>query len=384
MAYDVDNIIPINLILTPSGLGFADFSTAFIFATDDDLIDDYFEPDTFRDYSQLSDVAEDFDVESEAYLMASRWFANIPKPLTVTIYLMSDSDTPLQAANKAHAEAWRYWYFFPKALTDVEANALALGTFGDATGHGIPITTDAAGVIDPNATDDLASVLKAAGNRHMFVGYKDPGSIDTDPSQAYSMIQLAAAFNKFRPEGFRTAITGEYQVLPGVSGDDLNTTAYNALKAKNAVFFTEIELQGSVDSSRVINSKSMSSFGEFMDDVVNLDVLKNRLQVNGYNYIANAGTKRPLTPKGYAGLLDALDKTCKQFYDNGVLGESLYIDPNTGEQQIAKYGYVIFSSPEDVFGISDAQRRDREFPNTSILVILSRAGHTALININVE
>src|SRR5690625_5029007 len=164
----------------------------------------------------------------------------------------------------------------------------------------------------------------------------------------------------------------------------LNTTDYNTLKEKNVVFFTQVELQGVVDSSRVINSRSMSSYGEFMDDVVNLDVLRNHLQVDGYNYIANAGTKRPLTPAGYAGLLAALDDTCKRFYDNGVLGEASYMDMDTAETRIAKYGYVIRSSPEDVFGLSQAQRRARQFPNTSILTILARAGHTAEITVNVE
>lgn len=121
-----------------------------------------------------------------------------------------------------------------------------------------------------------------------------------------------------------------------------------------------------------------------MDDVVNLDVLRNHLQVDGYNYIANAGTKRPLTPSGYAGLLATLDATCKRFYDNGVLGEASYMDLDTAETRIAKYGYVIRSAPEDVFNLSPAQKRARQFPNTSILTILARAGHTAEITVSVE
>ncbi|EOB5433420.1 hypothetical protein [Yersinia enterocolitica] len=105
------------------------------------------------------------------------------------------------------------------------------------------------------------------------------------------------------------------------------TSAYNALKAKNAVFFTKIELAGQIDNSRVINSKSMSSYGEFIDDVVNLDVLKNHIQVDGYNYIANVGTKRALTPRDYDGLLSTVAATCKRFFNNGVLGTGSYVDP---------------------------------------------------------
>lgn len=164
----------------------------------------------------------------------------------------------------------------------------------------------------------------------------------------------------------------------------MTTSAYNALKAKNAVFFTQIELAGSTDNSRVINSKSMSSYGEFIDDVVNLDVLKNYIQVDGYNYIANAGSKRAMTPRDYAGLLSAVSATCKRFFDNGVLGAGSYVDPDDGKTKVAQFGFVLRSSPEDVLDMTSAQRKARVYPPTSILVILVRAGHVAEINININ
>lgn len=386
MAYPVDQIIPINLILTPSGLGTANFSSAFAFATATDLRSGVvFGADTYRDYSSLPEVAQDFVESSPVYLIASRWFANIPKPPQLSVYMWnSEADSAVEVANKADNAAWRYWYFFPQSVTNVEANAIALADWADATTHGLVITLSDPDCEDPSNTTHLGKVLQAKGNRHAFVGYVPEAHIVTDPSQAYAMVQLAAAFHKFRPEGQRTAITGEYQVLPGVMGADLSTTAYNSLKASNLVFFTKVELQGSVDNSRVINSKSMSSYGEFMDDVINLDVLRNRLQIDGYNYIANKGTKASLEPHDYAGLLDTLSQTCKRFYDNGVLGSATYIDPDTAEEKIAKYGFVIRSKPEDVYGLSAAQKRSRQYPNTAIQVFLARAGHTAEITVNVE
>ena len=113
-------------------------------------------------------------------------------------------------------------------------------------------------------------------------------------------------------------------------------------------------------------------------------MLRNRRQVNGYNYIANAGTKRPYTPRGYAGLLDRIEETFKAFFDNGVLGRAEYTDPEDGEDKEAKYGFVIFSEPEDVFDVSTSQKRDREFPDVSALAILARAGHSVNVNLTVE
>ncbi|RAW93961.1 MULTISPECIES: DUF3383 family protein [unclassified Photorhabdus] len=384
MAYPVDNIIPVNLLLTPAGLGYADFSSALMFADVADLTEGAkFAVDTFRDYSSTTEIAADFKTDSDIYRIATRYFANIPKPPQITVWMKNAKDSLLEIANSANDKLWRYHYFFKNADLTPEIT-IELADWSDANSHPVWFTFSAQGIIDPNITNDVISTLKSKGNRHVFAGYKTTDSIATDPSQAYSMVQLAAAFHKFRPSGINTAITGEYQVLPGVIGDDMTTSAYNALKAKNAVFFTKIELAGQTDNSRVINSKSMSSYGEFIDDVVNLDVLKNHIQVDGYNYIAGAGSKRALTPRDYAGLLTVITDTCKRFYNNGVLGAGSYVDPDDGKTKVAQFGFILRSKPEDALNLTSSQRKQRQYPPTSLLVILARAGHVAEININVE
>lgn len=384
MSYSVDNIISVNLILTASGIGYGDFSSALTFASQSDLVADRsFKSDTYKDYANTSEVAQDFQTTSDIYLIASRFFANIPKPKQLTVWMRAETDSAIEMVKKSNDKIWRYHYFLKN--TDLtQENLLLLGDWADSSAHPIWVTTSDPSVIDVNCDNDIASVLKAKGNRHIFVGYKDPISIATDPSQAYAMIQLAAAFNKFNPIGINTSITGEYQVLPGVMGDDLSTTSYNSLKSKNVVFFTKVELAGSTDNSRVINSKTMSSYGEFIDDVINLDVLRNHLQADGYNYLANSGTKIALTTQGYAGLLSVMQNACKRFYDNGVLGSGYLTDIKTGDKTYLQFGFVIDSIPEDVLNLSSEQRKRREFPLTQIRVILGRAGHTAEINVSVE
>jgi len=384
MAYPVSNIIPVNVIISPSGIGYANFSSAFVFADTADLASLItFDVNTFRDYSTTSELAEDFGTDSPVYHIATRYFAQIPKPPQISVWMKDPLDTGIvDTANKAADEAWRYHQFF-KSSDLTESDALALSDWGDANSRAIWATYSAVGILDPQSETDIMSVLQAKGSRHMFAGFKSPEHVALDPSQEYAMCQLAAAFHKFRPNGQRTAITGEFQVLPGVMGDDLPTTAYNALTAKNGVFFTQIELAGQVDNSRVINSKSMSSFGEFIDDVINLDVLKNYLQVDGYSYISGAGSKRALDEDDYAGLLAAISDTCKTFYDNGVLGRGVMVNPLTGEDMDMKFGYHIAAAPEDVLGLTTAQRRARNYPTTTVYVFLARAAHVAEINVNV-
>ncbi|CUR48493.1 FIG01221327: hypothetical protein [Alloalcanivorax xenomutans] len=384
MAYDVNNIIPIILNITPAGLGYANFASGLIFARPQDLASGVsFDVDSYRDYGGLSELAQEFDEESDTYLIASRWFANLPTPRSLTVWMWDENaDSPIDVSTKVANEIFRFFHFWPASLA--QADWLALADWSDANERYLMVPTSDPQVVDPQVETDLGSMLLAKGNRMVSVAYQPADIVANDPSQIYAGVQLAAAFYKFRPAGLRTAITGEYQVLPGVVGADLRTTEYNALKAKKVIFFTKIELKGQTDNSRVINSWSMSSYGEFMDDVVNLAVLKNYLQVDGYNYIANAGTKRPLTPTGYAGLLATLETTSKMFYDNGVLGDGTYNDPVTGEEQIAQKGYVIHGQPEDVYELTPAQRRNREFPTTNMTAILARAGHTAEIIVNVE
>ncbi|MCW9550733.1 DUF3383 family protein [Klebsiella oxytoca] len=416
MAYSVDNIIPVNVIIGAAGLGYADFTTAFVFADASDLLKDEpailteggdkletekreairpemvpvtareedFPVDTFRDYSGAAEIGKDFGTESEIYLIATRYFAQIPQPSSLTVWMKNPEDESLIATvNKANEAAWRYNYFF-KVEDFSDENLLVLSDWSDTTDHPVWYTNTDDEVIDQSETDDIVSRLAKKGNRHMLVGWRAPEAVEIDPSQAHSMVQVAATFAKFRPNGLNTAITAEYQVLPGIDGDELTTSHYNALKAKKAVFFTPVELAGQKDSCRVINSLSMSSYGEFIDDVINIDVLKNHLQVDGYNHIANVGTKRPLTPRGYESLLNVLTDTLKRFYNNGVLGEGTYTDERTGEEKTAKFGYVILSKAEDVLSLTKAQRKKREFPPTKILVILSRAGHVAELNVTVE
>jgi hypothetical protein len=386
MSYNVDNIIPVNLSLTPIGLRPANFTSLLFFAVDGDLQSSgSISVDTYKDYASLEEVGQDFSEDSPPYLAATRWFAQIPTPETFTIWLWDDtSDSVSTVLGKAYDEIWRYFFRFPNSITSTESDVTDAADFADTQGVYTAVILSSSAVVDPQDSSDIASSLKDKGNRHISVGYRKSATITDDASQEYADVQLMAAFEKFDPDGVRTAITGEYQVLPGVVGESLTTTEYGALKDKNVIFWTEVELQGSTDASRTINTKSMSSYGEFMDDVVNTDVLRNYLQVNGYNYFANAGDKRPYTPTGYAGLLDRIQETLQQFYTNGVLGRATYTDPRTGEEKTAKYGYALFSEPADVLDATSSQRSSREYPPVDGLAILARAGHTCQLNITVE
>ena len=391
MTYSVDNITPVSFVLTAAGLAPANFSTAMAYATQADLASGVtFADGTVKDYTTTSEVIEDFEETSAPYLIAARWFAQVPKPPSISIYMWDDDistgETPLQAIAAADALAWRYWHFFPNSVASTASDVYALADWADSNKHFVAFTDTNADAKDSGMTNDLGSLLTARGNRHIFLGYRDAATVSGDAAQGYAHVQTAAAFQKFNPDGIRTAITAEYQVLPGVTGESLASSAYTSLKSKNYVFWTQVELQGSIDASRVINSKTPSSFGEYIDDVVNIDVLGNRMQVAQYDYITNPGAKgkNALTVKDFAGMLNAVEGVLKQFYNNGVLGEGNYTDPVTGETKLAKFGYVILTEPEAVLSLTTAQRKARQYPPIQVLAVLARAGHTVQTTLYVE
>jgi len=86
MSYNIDNIINIQTRIVPSGLGFANFATAMLFAPEAELPVG-FDVDTYREYNTVADMATDgFSTTSETYLAASRWLDGIPATRTLKVW----------------------------------------------------------------------------------------------------------------------------------------------------------------------------------------------------------------------------------------------------------------------------------------------------------
>jgi hypothetical protein len=180
-----------------------------------------------------------------------------------------------------------------------------------------------------------------------------------------------------------STITGEFKKSPGVTAEDLTDTAYSnmILPTTNAVFYTVVDNQGSVDVGRWLNTKTHSAFGEFIDDVVNLDAMVNYLTTALYNALANTPTKLQQTPVGQAVLLGTCRQVCQQFIANGYLGPRNYIDPDDG---VEKYtiGFEILTKPEDILDLSEADRNARK--SAPIRIRIFRAGAIHMVQVDVD
>lgn len=376
MAYQAENIINIVTYLTSAGLGTANFGAGMIFADSDSSTDNTFTTGTFRDYASPAEVAEDFDILSDPYLAAQAWFSAIPKPISLRIYLRIAAQTAVQSFNDAiNKNIWFYWFDFETSLRATQADVLAVQAAADANGKFFAFTTNEAAVRDPASSTDIVTKAVAQGNRRMFL---------LDHATApYAGFELAAVFSRVNFSAADSTITGEFKKLPGITAENLNTTAYNAMKSKGAVFYTVVETGGQQDNGRVINSKTTSSFGEFIDDVFNLDAFVNFLRVALYNALANIPTKLAQTPAGQAVLNDAAKQVGEQFISNGYLGERNYVDDQTGETKLSR-GYELLTKETEILDLSTADRAARKSAPIRMRVFRAGAIHSADVAVYVE
>ena len=381
MADIIEDIVKINVTTQAQGLGSVNFGIPCFFVLPTDLNDGIaFEAGTMRVASTIRDVAELFRTDSHSYLMASRWFA--AAGVGGFMYMREDTTDPVADATDARSQNFFYHTFFTSEAFADHEKALALADWADANTAYMWIGMSEADAYDSENETNLLAKLFAKGNRHVSVAPRLASTLQTDPSQIYAIYGEAALFSRVNYQGIKTAITAEHKSIAGVIGENLNNTQYKAVKQKKGTMFTRIEVGDQVDSSVSINTWSMSSAGEFADDVINTDALASAFQIAAYNLFRRV-KKVELTPSGQALQIAEAEKICRQFYTNGVLGAGYILNPLTQEREFCEYGYKIYTQPEDILDISSALKAKREMVPINLRVNFSRAGHSITYDITI-
>lgn len=379
MAYDVSQIIPINTRIVPNGIATANFAEALMFAPQTELPVGFL-PDTYRTYTTLTALAVDFPDTTETYKAMARWLGGTPATRKVKVWGAATADATITATlNKARNVLWWYWSFFTKDVYADAADVALIAAWHDTAESffmNCQTDTSATAIRVPATTTDIASVLTTSGYRHTTTA-----SHATDP---YAGIALCKHFAAVNYSAANSTITGEFKKSPGVTAEDLTDTAYDAMTkdTKKCAFYTIVELQGSSDMGRWTNTWSHSSYGEWMDDVVNLDAFVNGLKVSLYNAAAGQVTKLAQTPVGQAVLIGAARAVCEQYITNNYLGPRNYTDPDDG---LEKYtvGYEILTKPEDILDLSDADRDARKSAAIRIRIFRAGAIHSVPVDIDI-
>lgn len=379
MSYDVSNIIQITTRISPAGLLTANFGSAMLFAKSDDLPTG-FSVDTYRTYTSVASLAEDFPSTTETYLAGAKWLGSTPSVNSLTVWGTDGDDATVTATlDKAFDQNWWYWTFFTQDVLATPADVLLIASW--AENNGVMFVNSQTGaaataIRDPAVTNDIATQLTTLGYRHVFTV-----AHATDP---YAGFALAKQFAVVNYSADNSTITGEFKKSPGVAAEDLSDTAYSTMKraTKKAVFYSVLDLQGPTDSGRWLNTITHSTYGEYIDDVINLDAFVNSLKVGLFNSLANQTTKLPQTPVGQAVLIGAAKRVCEQYVRNNYLGPRDYIDPDTGLDAYT-LGYEMLTQPEDILDLSDADRAARKAAPIQIRAFRSGAIHSCEITCDI-
>lgn len=378
MSYPATNIIRINARISPAGLGNANFASAMLFAPQLELPVG-FAPDTYRTYFTLVALSEDFADTTETYKAAQRWLGGTPATRELKVYGAPTADaTVTTTLNKARNKLWWFWTFWTAPIYADKAKAQLVAQWcEDNSSFNMNNQTgaSAAEIRDPADTDDIASMLTAAGFRF--------SATPCHATDAYVGNALAKHFAAVNYSADRSTITGELQKSPGVVAESLDGTAYSAMQSdkKKAVFYTVVDNQGSTDSGRWLNTLTHSAYGEFIDDVVNLAACINFLTTSLYNTLGKQVTKLAQTPVGQAVLIGAARATMQQFINNGYLGPRNYTDPDDGLEKYTA-GFEILTKPEDILDLSDADRSARK--SAPLRIRLFRAGAIHIVEADLD
>lgn len=378
MSFPASQIIQINANISPTGLGNANFASAMLFAPNGELPVG-FTADTIRTYFTLTALMVDFPSTTETYLAAQKWLGGTPATAQIMVYGTATADaTVVITLGKARNTRWWYWTIFTAPVLAVLTNPPLIAAWCESVGSMFinSQTGSAATAIRANTALNIANVLTTSGYRHAYT--------PSHATDGYSGVALAKHFAAVNYSGDNTTITGEFKKSPGVAAEDLLATAYtNMMLATNkSPFYSVVDNQGSVDSGRWLNTFTHSSYGEYIDDVVNLDACINALTTELYNATANAIGKLPQTPAGQAILIAAARRVLKRYIANGYLGPRTYTNPDDGLDYYT-IGFEILTKPEDILTLSSADRGARK--SAALRCRLFRAGaiHSAIIALDI-
>ena len=383
MSLSPTQFIDVNVAIKAGGLSTANFGSAMLFVPASDLKEDQttgFPVDTFRTFSDIQGVAEVFKDDSETYEVASIWLGGTPTVKDLMIFVRNPEDSSWATTlDKARNLKWWYFTLATKPTFESATDVKQIAAWCEANASFFPncqTGESAVNIRNETIDTDIATVLTTLGHRHVATG--------SHADDAYSLIYLMKHFARVNYSADNSTITGEFKKSPGLAAEDLKASEYAAMNSdkKKCAYYTAVELQGSTDSGRWKNTWTHSTYGEWIDDVINLDAFTNAVTVAVYNCIANQTKKLPQTPVGQAMIIAAVRQVCEQYISNGYLGERTYIDPDDAEEKTSR-GYEIMTKAEDILSISDSDRNKRLCAPVRLRVFRAGAIHAVSINVDV-
>lgn len=371
----LSNVINISVSATPQGINAFNTSNLALFTYDTPA--ESFGANGYKIYKEPTEVGTDFGTASVTYKMALAAFSQMPNFLAANgsfiVIEMEPSETLAGAITRISGTV----QFFGLMSSQIEIKSDVL---------------DAAAVVqsmikmafivqrDPSALTPSTGVLDSlrAGGYNRSRGLYYGADNDTDAllmQAAYAGRALSTIFS-----GSNTTQTMHMKDLLTIQPDlSLDQTKFQAAIDAGADTYPSFEGVPKVYST---------GGNRFFDQIYNLSWFIKGLEVAGFNYLAQTGTKIPQTEAGMDGLKGAYRKVCQQAVTNSYAAPGAWNSPITfGNQQdlvdnISQFGYYIYSTP--IAQQAQVDREARKAPLCQIALKEAGAIHesTVIININ--
>jgi hypothetical protein len=304
------------------------------------------------------------DISSILKLTASTSIAIIPG---------YDAETPVAcAAALANKSALWYGLMFAASTMPTDSESLAVSDLVEplsiARIYGVTITNTS--VLSSLVTNDLASLMKAAGYKKSFCQYSQ---------NAYAIASMFGRAFSVNFAANRSTITLMYKQEPGVTGEILDENQASVLKAKRCNVFV------SYVNDTIIIQYGVMSGSAYFDEIHGLDWFQDAVQNACYNVLYQSTTKVPQTDAGVNQLTNAIGGVCDQSVTNGLVAPGIWNADGFGELQPGQYlktGYYIYAQP--VALQSQADRETRVAPPIQVAIKLAGAIQELDVIVNVN
>lgn len=173
-----------------------------------------------------------------------------------------------------------------------------------------------------------------------------------------------------------STLTLKFKQQPTITADEITATEFAKAKRLGINVYTYFDDAAMIAEGTVIG-------GKFADEIVILDWFKDAVQKEVFARLYKSPTKIPLTDKGQAILISAVEKVCLEGINNGAFAPGKWTGDSFGNLKTDDYlekGYYIWAAPMDT--LSDSDREQRRATPIQVAVKLAGAIHSSDVIVN--
>lgn len=173
-----------------------------------------------------------------------------------------------------------------------------------------------------------------------------------------------------------STLTLKFKQQPIITADDITATEFSKAKRLGINVYTYFD-----DVAMIAEGTVMG--GKFADEIVILDWFTDAVQKEVFARLYKSPTKIPLTDKGQAILISAVEKVCLEGINNGAFAPGIWNGDGFGSLNTGDYlekGYYIWAAPMDT--LSDSDREQRRATPIQTAVKLAGAIHYSDVIVN--